>query len=162
MGTLIGVAFAIVSMICSAFRIVITRKVREVHFILMLIVFGSCGVILALALAFTFGTDGLGYPTRMEDSLLVTGVGVTSSLAQIAFILAVKFEQAGPVALVKCSDVVFAFLLQFIFYGVIPQCSSGVGAIIVFVGILIMVSRKWIVTFPEDSKVRKYLNWVLC
>jgi drug/metabolite transporter (DMT)-like permease len=106
-------------MICAALMVIITRKIREVHFALMMTVFGIIGVAQALILA-----QGLvKIPTSLvaPESGLVAGVALFSALGQLGVILAVKYEQAGPVSLLRSNDVIFSFILQFFFLNVIPD-----------------------------------------
>ena len=65
--------------------------------------------------------NGFSLPDGLEDSLLLVGVAGLSFVGQMSIILALKFEQAGPVALIRTCDVVFGFLFQFIFMGVVPN-----------------------------------------
>ena len=115
----IGTGFACGSLVCSALMTIITRKIREVQFALMLVVFGIIGMIEAVI--FSQVMNGFSLPEGLEDSLLLVGVAGLSFVGQMSIILALKFEQAGPVALIRTCDVVFGFLFQFVFMGVVPN-----------------------------------------
>jgi len=151
--TLIGTGLACGSLVCSALIVIITRKIREVQFALMTLVFGVIGVLQAFILTQIFNNFSL--PGHLEDSLLVLGLGGLSFLGQMAIILALKFEQAGPVALIRTCDVLFGFLLQFIFLGVVPDEYSSIGAVIVLSGVLVTGLRKWLSLLPPEDKRRQ-------
>jgi drug/metabolite transporter (DMT)-like permease len=85
----------------------------------MTLVFGVIGVLQAAILSQTMGNFTL--PAGLYDSLLLSGLALLSFIGQMTIILALKFEQAGPVALVRSCDVIFGFVLQFIFLGVVPD-----------------------------------------
>jgi len=86
----------------------------------MTLVFGLIGVAQAYIMAKSFGGD-LSIPQGLGDSLLTLGVAGLSFLGQMSIVLALKFEQAGPVALIRSCDVIFGFLLQYIFLNEIPD-----------------------------------------
>jgi drug/metabolite transporter (DMT)-like permease len=119
------------------------------------------GIAQSAIMAYTLGHGHLSVPTGLSDSLLTGGVALLSFIGQIAIILALKFEQAGPVSLLRSLDVIFGFLLQFAFLGVAPDLFSGVGGAIVLGGVVIIASRKWIKTMPEGSGMRTWFGWVL-
>jgi len=115
----IGTSLAVGSLFCSSLVTVITRKIREVNFALMTFIFGIIGLIQSAVMSQTLGH--FSFPTGLYDSLLVAGLSILSFIGQMGIILALKSEQAGPVALVRSCDVIFGFLFQFIFLGVVPD-----------------------------------------
>ncbi|CAL8122538.1 unnamed protein product [Orchesella dallaii] len=156
---MIGSAFAVGSLFCSALIVIITRKIREVHFTVMTLVFGVIGVAQAGLLIYFLGHFNM--PNELFDSLLVAGVGGLSFLGQMAIVLALKFENAGPVALIRSCDVLFGFLFQYVFLDVAPDIFSGAGAVIVLLGVLSTGFRKWLNTLPEEDKRRNTWSFVL-
>jgi hypothetical protein len=72
-------------------------------------------------MAYAFGHGYIIVPVYVPETLLTLGVACISFAGQIAIILALKFEQAGPVCLIRSLDVVFGYILQFIFLDVIPD-----------------------------------------
>ncbi|CAG7833424.1 unnamed protein product [Allacma fusca] len=157
--TLIGTGFAVGSLVCSACMTIITRKIREVQFALMLVVFGIIGMIQAFVIS-RF-SNGFTWPTETYDSMMLFGVAGLSFLGQMSIILALKFEQAGPVSLIRTCDVVFGFILQFIVLGVKPNTWSAIGGSVVFAGVVITALRKWISTLPKESGCRRFFCWIL-
>lgn len=113
--------FAAGSLFCSSTMVIITRKIRHVHLSVMMMSFGLLGIIQSLAIIFIFGEGRIIVPDNVEEALLTAGVALFSFLGQTSYILGIKLEKAGPVAVVKSCDVIFSFLLQFVFLGVAPD-----------------------------------------
>ncbi|CAG7825877.1 unnamed protein product, partial [Allacma fusca] len=82
-------------------------------------------------------------------------------VTQTSTIVALKYEQAGPVSLVKTSSVVFAFIWQYLFLEIIPDVYSIIGAIIIIVAVIITTLRKWVSTLPENDSNRKFYSFLL-
>jgi hypothetical protein len=89
----IGTGLACGSLLCASLIVIITRKIRDVHFSLMTLVFGALGVLQAFILTQIF--EELQIPSELIESLYIATLAVTSFIAQIAIILALKFEQVS-------------------------------------------------------------------
>lgn len=87
----------------------------------MLLIFGVVGILQAVIMTHTLGHGYVDIPSNFTELMLTLGVAAFSFLGQLGVILAVKFEKAGPVALLRSNDVIFSFLLQFWFLGVVPD-----------------------------------------
>lgn len=114
-----GTCFALGSLCCNAVMTVITRGIREVQFSLMLVVFGGLGMLQSFVMSMWSG--GLVIPEEVMALGMLGGVFALSFVGQMSIILGLKFEQAGPVALIRTCDVIWGFLLQFAFLGVVPD-----------------------------------------
>jgi drug/metabolite transporter (DMT)-like permease len=102
--------------------IIITRKIREVHFALVTLVFGLMGVGQAYIMAVSFGNNGgVKIPEGLTETLLTLGVAGLTLVGQVGMVLALKYEDAGHVAILRSCDVVFGLLIQVVFMGVIPD-----------------------------------------
>ncbi|RZF47299.1 hypothetical protein LSTR_LSTR009790 [Laodelphax striatellus] len=60
-------------------------------------------------------------------------------------------EQAGPVAIARSADIVFAFLWQVIFFQETPNRYSILGAFLVTSSVILNGLKKWIQALPETS-----------
>ncbi|CAG7786816.1 unnamed protein product [Allacma fusca] len=158
--TLTGSILASCAMLINAFMFIVMRKLRQVHFTLMLVSFGLWGLAESLIIGGSMGV--LQLPSNLQELLLTFGVmPATVFMGQISLVLALKFENAGPVSLLRTCDVVLSFLWQYIFLNVIPDGCSLVGAVIVILGVVVTALRKWVSTLgPEDSH-RKKLSFFL-
>ena len=116
-----GILLACGSLLCQSLMVIVTRKLRKVHFALQMLVFGLVVIVHAVVMKFLVEGAFVRIPTGLYDSLLIAGVAGFSFLGQSTNILATKFEQAGLVALLRSNEVVFSFLLQFLFLGVVPD-----------------------------------------
>jgi len=125
----------------------------------MTLVFGIIGVAQALILIYFFGEFNL--PSEVFDALLLAGVSGLSFIGQMSIVLALKFEQAGPVALIRSCDVLFGFLFQYVFLQVAPDMFSAIGGTIVLSGVLSIGFRKWLNTLPADDSRRKRWWFIL-
>lgn len=71
------------------------------------------------------------------------------------------YEQAAAVAVTRSSDAIFAFFLQFVVLGVVPDWYSLLGALLILFCVIMVAIRKWISTLPEKHPSRKRLWFVL-
>lgn len=116
----VGSALAVGAMLCLSTKFAITRKIKEVHFLLMTLFLGGCGLIISVPLFLAFEEPSTIVPKSWEECALMAGL--ISAFFSIAFInLALKNEDAGPVSLIRSCDVIFAFLFQYIVLSVIPD-----------------------------------------
>ena len=157
-GALLGTGLAVASLLCGSIQIILTRRVRRVHFAVLTISVGLIGLALSGTLMFYFQDfvyPRLDFHSGATEAFYVAGLTVTSFLGQMSIILALKFEQAGPVALIRTSDVVIGFLLQFAFMHVLPEWTSLLGGTIVVCGVLVTGARKWVQELPEEDGRRR-------
>ncbi|XP_043521928.1 solute carrier family 35 member G1-like isoform X2 [Frieseomelitta varia] len=97
-------------------------------------------------------------PRCGTDRLLVVALALFSFGGQILLTLALQMEQAGPVAIARSADIVFAFFWQVLFFNEIPNPYSVGGAIVVTSSVLLTGLRKWALSLPETSNVKKSLG----
>lgn len=137
---------------------VILRALKGLHFSVIMTNFGSFALVQTFLISWIIGA--LCLPSCGKDRLLVVALALFSFSGQILLTLALQMEQAGPVAIARSADIVFAFLWQVIFFNEIPNRYSIVGAILVTSSVLLTGLRKWIISLPEDSTVKKSLGLV--
>lgn len=155
-----GVALALISQVFNSAIIIILRRIRKVHWLLILIFLGLLGILENMIVAAALGV--LILPIGLKDSIITyLLMPFTVWLGQISIMLALKFEEAGPVALVGTSGVIFSFILQFLFFGVSPDIYSILGGTIVILGVMITTLRKWTDELPADDKRRKTFRILL-
>lgn len=107
-------------MLTLSMKFVVTRKIKDTHFLAMTFFLGFTGTVVSLPLFLAFEDASSIIPTS-EKSLFLE-LGLLSGFGAVASInLALKLEDAGVVALVRSCDVIAAFMLQFIFLGVVPD-----------------------------------------
>lgn len=137
---------------------VLLRALKGLHFSVIMTNFGSFALVYTLLVSyFVFGHE-LCLPACGSERLLVVALGVFSFLGQILLTLALQVEQAGPVALARSSDIVFAFIWQIIFFNETPNRYSLIGAALVIISVVLTALRKWLLTLPSDSQMRQRLH----
>lgn len=84
-------------------------------------------------------------PTQVERACLVLGgLGMAFSLGLLNRGLAI--EQSGPGLLAKKLDIVTAYTIQVLFFGVVPTVLSGTGVMLILVGTLVVSTNRFICT----------------
>lgn len=149
-----GVLAALGSTIFGASVYVVIRKMTGVHHSVIMFNFGwvaiiETSILTAITGTFTAPSCGLG-------QWLVILLGIFSFLGQTLLTLALKQEHAGPVAIVRAAtDIILAFIWQVWFFGEIPDVYSISGAILVSSCVVLISIRKWVMSLPEHSSIRK-------
>ena len=141
-------------MMCASVVIILVRKTRKVHFSYTMLVGSTWGFCQSVIAASAF--NAMEWPRSTKDLILAFGLlPIFLCSAQFSIIMALKFDGAGPVSLVRALEVIFAFSLQIIFLGVMPDLFSFVGAFVIVCGVAILTLRKWVSTLPEHDSRRK-------
>ncbi|XP_028893735.1 solute carrier family 35 member G1 isoform X2 [Zeugodacus cucurbitae] len=154
-----GPVAAISSTLFGANVYILLRALKGLHFSVIMTNFG------AFALVYTFivcGSIGaLCWPACGRDRWLVVVLGIFSFLGQILLTLSLQMEQAGPVAIARCADIVFAFIWQIMFFGETPTGFSLLGALLVVSSVILTALKKWALSLPRESTARKRLRYLL-
>lgn len=131
---------------------VLLRALKGVHFSVIMTNFGSFALVQCVLVTWAIGA--LCLPRCGIDRLLIVALAFFSFLGQILLTLALQLEQAGPVAIARSSDIVFAFIWQVLFFKETPNLFSIVGAVLVMSSVVLTGLRKWIMALPENSSLR--------
>ncbi|KAK9874137.1 hypothetical protein WA026_002492 [Henosepilachna vigintioctopunctata] len=135
---------------------VLLRALKSIHFSVIMTNFGSFALTQCLLVSYFIGA--LCLPPCGSDRYLIVALAVFSFLGQILLTLALQLEQAGPVAIARSSDIVFAFIWQVMFFNEIPNMFSIGGAFLVMSSVVLTGMRKWILALPPDASLRRKLN----
>lgn len=135
---------------------VLLRALKGIHFSVIMTNFGSFALIQTTFISWIIGA--LCLPRCGTDRLLVVALALFSFAGQILLTLALQIEQAGPVAIARSTDIVFAFFWQVLFFNEIPNRYSVGGAILVTSSVLLTGLRKWALSLPETSNIKKSLG----
>lgn len=154
-----GAVAAVSSTLFGASAYVTLRALKGIHYSVIMSNFG------AFALVYTFIVSWfmniLCMPYCNFDRWLVVALGLFSFLGQILLTISLQLEEAGPVAIARSADIVFAFFWQILFFKEIPNSYSVIGAIIVTTSVILTGLKKWSQTLPRESMVRKRLRYIL-
>ncbi|CAK1541506.1 unnamed protein product [Leptosia nina] len=151
-----GAVAAFVSTIFGANAYVLLRVLKGLHFSVIMTNFGAIAIVQTLFCSFLFGI--LCMPNCGTERVLVVCLALFSYLGQILLTMSLQMEQAGPVAIARSADIVFAFLWQVLFFDEIPNKYSIGGAVLVLCSVFLVGLRKWALALPAESQLRKMLG----
>lgn len=151
-----GAVAAFAATLFGANAYVLLRALKGLHFSVIMTNFGSFALIQTVVVTWSIGA--LCMPRCGTDRLLVVALALFSFGGQILLTLALQMEQAGPVAIARSADIVFAFFWQVLFFNEIPNRYSVGGAILVTSSVLLTGLRKWAVSLPETSNIKRSLG----
>ncbi|OXA63751.1 solute carrier family 35 member G1 [Folsomia candida] len=157
-GTLIGISLAFGIMVIIAIHLVVIRYLSEVHHGVGNLIVMVWGLVQGVILSWAFGH--LEIPP-FDDILGLSISGLCLGLAMTFLVLALQNEEAGVVALVRTSEVIFVFFWQWVIVGTQPDIISMVGATLVISGVISVTLRKWVGTLPKDNPTRRRLRFIL-
>ena len=147
-------------MICASVVTITVRKMRKIHFSYTMLLGSVWGFCLSIIAAVAFNV--VEWPKTTKDLILAFGLlPVFLCSAQFSIIMALKFDEAGPVSLIRALEVVLAFTWQIIFLGVMPDVFSFVGAAVIVCGVAVLTLRKWVSTLPEHDYRRRRFSLLL-
>ncbi|OWR47800.1 putative Transmembrane protein [Danaus plexippus plexippus] len=151
-----GAIAAFVSTIFGANAYVLLRVLKGLHFSVIMTNFGAIATMQTLFFSIMFGV--LCMPNCGTERFLVLCLAIFSYLGQILLTMSLQMEQAGPVAIARSADIVFAFFWQVMFFNEIPSKYSICGAILVLSSVLLVGLRKWALSLPADSRLKHRLG----
>jgi len=132
-----GIVVALTAAVLSAFAYTSIRKLRETDDLLVIIFYFS----LVSAVASVPLTAGAFiWPTSGEWALLI-GIGIVTQTAQVFLTKGLLRERAGRAMSVGYVQVLFAAAWGVVFFGDIPGPLSIGGAVLVFLGALLVAGR---------------------
>lgn len=151
-----GVAAAMASTFFAASVYIVVRKAKSAHHSVIMFNFGWVALIETLVI--TSLMDGFSMPKYNWEWFYIVALGIFSFLGQVLLTRSLQLEAAGPVSVVRAAtDIALAFVWQTWLFNEIPDIWSISGALIVTLCVLLTSVRKWILSLPEHSAVRKKL-----
>uniref|UniRef100_A0A1B6E1D0 EamA domain-containing protein n=1 Tax=Clastoptera arizonana TaxID=38151 RepID=A0A1B6E1D0_9HEMI len=134
---------------------VLLRALKGLHFSVIMTNFGAFALIQTLGVSWELGA--LCWPQCGIERILVVALALFSFGGQILLTLSLQIEQAGPVAIARSADIVFAFIWQVMFFEEIPNMYSIVGAVLVVSSVVLTGLRKWMLALPNNSLIKQRL-----
>lgn len=114
-----GAAAAFAATLFGANAYVLLRALKGLHFAVVMCNFGAFALMQTLGVSALLGA--LCVPRCGFDRLLVVALALLSFGGQILLTLSLQLEQAGPVAIARSADIVFAFVWQMVFFNETPN-----------------------------------------
>lgn len=154
-----GSVAAVASTLFGANVYILLRALKDIHFAVIMSNFGMFALLYTFIVCWTIGA--ICWPSCGSDRILIVVLALFSFLGQILLTISLQIEQAGPVAIARCADIVFAFIWQWLFFGDKPTGYSLFGALLVVSSVIITALKKWALSLPRDSVYRKRLNFLI-
>lgn len=138
-----GTAAAFAGAVGAACTMVILRKMgKSVHYYLSVWYYAVIGLVECVVTLFVLGEWRL--PSCGADRWIMMLIAVLGIAGQTFLTKALQVEKAGPVALMRTTDVVLAFIFQFLFLNRKPTWWSLGGALCVVSSTTGVALRKWV------------------
>ncbi|XP_008268443.2 solute carrier family 35 member G1 isoform X1 [Oryctolagus cuniculus] len=139
---LLGTLAAIGHAVFAAMTLVILRKMgKSVDYFLSIWYYVIIGLMESTIVLFVIG--GWSLPDCGLDRLFLILIGLFGLGGQVFLTKAIQIEKAGPVAIMRTMDVVFAFIFQIIFFNDVPSWWTVGGAFCVVASSVGAAARKW-------------------
>jgi len=150
-----GAVSALCGTLFAANVYVVLRSLKGIHYSVIMSTFGAFAVVQTLLSTWVLGE--LCLPACGHDRYLMVLLAIFSFAGQILLTMALQREQAGPVAIARSADVIFAFIWQMMFLNEIPGWMSLLGALLVVSSVLLTGMRKWVNGLSaEDSRRQRF------
>lgn len=124
-----GVIFAFLASISISACTVVMRKIQKTPASTTIALYALTTTVTGSIALFYF--DGFSLPNTLSSILLLLGNGFCTVFYQLFLTLALKYEDAGPVSLVRTIDIVIAFIYQVTILGEAVSLMSFLGASLV-------------------------------
>lgn len=155
-----GLLFSMGATIIGASVYIFVRKVKECHNSVIMLNFAI--VAICETSLITEFNDGFSNPSDSMTVWLLIALAILSFYAQLLLTKSLQLEEASIVSVTRAScEVICAFVFQIIFFGQRPDGYAIVGSILVTSSVLLMSSRKWISTLPQEHLARKMFSFTL-
>ena len=138
----IGISFALISSIFVAVFYVLNKISGQKLDLTLTIFYPSLiGIIVAPFVSFVL-EESLIVPFHWANVSVILLVGLLSFVHLLFVAEALQLEDAGPASLVRNADIVYAFVLQYLFMGIQPQWTTLAGAGMIIVATTMIALRR--------------------
>ncbi|XP_003730919.2 solute carrier family 35 member G1-like [Strongylocentrotus purpuratus] len=139
----LGSTLSLISAILSASIFIIMRKLGSYNMpsltmLTFFSIYGACFSIFLTSICQQWSLPGCGW-----DRMILLSDGIAHFSSQILIYLALQTERASTVALVHSSDILFSFTLEYLFFGVIPNYLTVIGAFLIIASFVGITLKKW-------------------
>ena len=135
----VGSLLALSGAIMASVAVITVRKLGPgVHFSLSMLYAGLEGTIVVLIY---IGIARLNPIPCFHSLPLMFGCSICYFVGQIFRTLALQREKAGTISLIQSSQVIFSFVLQYIFLNEVPNALGGIGAGLIFLSCVVLAVK---------------------
>lgn len=140
--TILGSVLCLVNACLVGLTFVILRKlsIYGIPPVTVLIVYSIVGMIFSGTLTTIFGQWTI--PQCGLDRFTLIGNGVLLLSVQFMEYIALKTERASTVGLIRSSDIIFSFILEFLIFDIRPNALTIVGAFVIMASLVGLTVKK--------------------
>ncbi|GFQ88479.1 solute carrier family 35 member G1 [Trichonephila clavata] len=158
--TIYGLLAAMMALCCNTVQFICVRKVKSVHYSVLMFTFGLVAFIEIAIMTYLFG-DFKWHYCGLQNWYIIL-LGLFSYTGQTMLVIALQLEFAGPVSTMKsASDIILAFIWQTFLFHDPPDLFSIIGALLVGSSVVFIGVTKWLMSLPEESSQRKKFKWLV-
>ena len=139
---LMGIGYVLLGAVFISLYYVLTRKIGQNHDYMVNIFYPSLFGTISIPILM-LPHSPLMWPVCWKAKLYIVLVGVTGYFGLVLLARSLKLENAGPLTLIRNLDIVYAFVLQYCFMGIIPSWWSIGGGCVVMIATSIIVAKRW-------------------
>lgn len=157
--SLFGLMAAVASLLFSTCRFIVIRKVKSVHY--SIIMFNNGWVALIESIILTVITGNFKWHDCDRQGYYIIVLGLVSYVGQTLLTISLQCELAGPVSTMRsAADIVLAFIWQTTLFEDVPDILSICGAALVGFSVVFVGLKKWVSSLPPESQHLKYIGWI--
>ena len=138
----IGCSLSLLSALGIGLTSVLTRYLRDINFSVIAFWYSSTMTICSLILMGIF--QSFEFPKTNEEIVISLGAGLSGAAANMLFALALHYGDAGLVMIVKSTEVIFTGIYQILLFNDQVTSTTGAGAFLICLGILLLNTKGWI------------------
>nr|XP_006825586.1 PREDICTED: solute carrier family 35 member G1-like [Saccoglossus kowalevskii] len=139
--SLIGAGVALIEALLASMVFVSSRKIgKEMNFLAILFYYSICGIVTTLSLLYIL--DAFSLPASLNEGIFLGLVGFFGFVGQLFLTSSLQCEKAVNVAIVRTMDIVFSYVLQYMWLGQKSEWSALGGAILVMISSAGIVIRQ--------------------
>lgn len=160
----IGITLGLLSTFAIGSAFIFIKKLtnEKVHFVAIIFYLSLVGLILCLV-----GSSILyltGYSVQnwnqfedflVRDIILAIAAGILQFIGHFCFIQALMKENANTISIMRTFDILIAFLLEYLVLQIVPDLFSFIGALMVFISVLIIFTYKLLVVDMKEKCNKK-------
>lgn len=153
-----GPVAAFSSTLFGANAYVLMRALKGLNVSVIMTNVGAFALVYTVLAAWLLGA--ICWPPHCTDRLAILALAIFGGLGQALLTISLKLERAGPVAIARSADIVFAFMWQVMFFKTVPNVYSIVGALLVIAAVGLTGIRAWTMSMSRECTVRKRLRFI--
>ncbi|XP_071488128.1 solute carrier family 35 member G1-like [Diadema antillarum] len=150
--SVLGAILCLFSAFLSAVTLIVQRKLASLGI-------SSLGMLTVYSLTATgFTALFTSFPNQWTppycglDRIALIANGLLNFFSQILIYLALKYERAPNVSLYHSSDVLFSFVLEYVFFGVVPNWVTLLGTVLIIASFVGIVAKQYVITKKNSGE----------